>query len=134
MTVPAGTVNGDRVPDVVAYRLYFTHVSQLPADLQAHQVKKINLSEGDSTILAASLARFEDKYLDLTEAFNAEATVANLNGKLPNFAAYHVAVSELVDETTRELFASLTSAGVGKFVNFVKSEKVNMHISESEAQ
>jgi hypothetical protein len=41
---------------------------------------------------------------------------------------------EAQDETTQNLFVSLSSAGVGKFTGYVKSEKINMHISESEAQ
>jgi hypothetical protein len=134
MAVPIGTVNGERVPDVVAYRLYFTHVSQLSGNLQTSRLKKVGLSSEDSAILTNSLAGFKDKYLNLTEAFNAEAAVANLNGKLPNFTAYHAAIAKLVDETTQNLFASLSSAGVGKFTGYVKSEKINMHISESEAQ
>jgi hypothetical protein len=119
---------------VVAYRLYFTHVSQLPENLQTSQLKRVGLSNKDSAILTNSLAGFKDKYLNLTEAFNAEATAANLNGKLPNFTAFHTAIAKLVDETTQNLFVSLSSAGVGKFIGYVKSEKINMHISESEAQ
>ncbi|HEY6386181.1 MAG TPA: hypothetical protein VIX91_10905 [Candidatus Acidoferrum sp.] len=133
-TVPIGTVNGERVPDAVAYRLYFIHVSQLPGNLQTAQLKKVMLSSEDSVILTNSLAGFKDKYLNLVEAFNAEAAVAELNGKLPNFTAHHTAIAKLVDETTQNLFASLSSAGVGKFTGYVKSEKINMRISESEAQ
>jgi len=132
-TIPVGAVSGDRIPDMVAYRLYFTHLSQLPEKLQAEQVRYVGLSAADAAILTKSLDEFGGKYLALTEAYNAEATVANTNGRLPNISAYHSAVAKLVDETTRGLFASLSSPGVGKFVTKVKSEKANMVISESEA-
>lgn len=132
--IAVGTVNGERVPDAVAYRLYFTHVSQLPTQLQTAQVKKVAMSAEDSAILTIALAGFKDKYLSLTEAFNIEATIAESSGKLPNFAAYHTAIRKLVDDTTQNLFASLSSTGVGKFTGYVKSERINMRISESEAQ
>jgi hypothetical protein len=131
--IPAGSVSGDRIPDVVAYRLYFAHLSQLPQNLQADQVKQVRLSAADSATLTKSLGEFGEKYLSLTDAYNAEATVAEHNGKQPNIAAYHTAIAKLVDETVNSLFASLSTTGVGAFVEHVKSEKVNMHISESEA-
>ena len=128
-----GAVTGDRVPDTVAYRLYFTHISQLPENLQADQVKQVGLPDTDSVILAKSFVEFGVKYLALTEAYNAEATVAEANGRLPNVAAYHAAVAKLVDGTVNGLFKTLSTTGVGIFVSHVKSEKSNMHISESEA-
>jgi hypothetical protein len=128
-----GAVTGDRVPDTVAYRLYFTHVSQLPENLQIDQVKQVGLTSPDSAILTKSLVEFGEKYLALATAYNAEATVAEANGRLPNVAAYHTAVAKLVDGTVNKLFATMSTTGVGTFVSRVKSEKSNMHISESEA-
>jgi hypothetical protein len=133
-TIPIGMVSGDRVPDVVAYRLYFTHLSQLPEKPQADQVKQVGLSAADAVILTNSLTEFGKKYLTLTESYNAEATVAESRGKFPDIAAYHAALAKLVDEAASKLFAALSPAGVGKFVGKIKSEKSSMSISESEAR
>jgi hypothetical protein len=131
--MPVGGVIGERIPDSVAYRVYFIHVSQLD-EAQAAQIARVSLSAEDATLLVAALDSFREKYTALSDAYNSEAIIAERNRKLPDFLAFHRAVNRLSAETSTKLLTGLSSYGVERFITFLRSEKQQMTVSESEVQ
>lgn len=131
-----GAVNPELIPDLTAYRLWFTSVSRGPnpsdaeVQRQSFQVNKTRMTADDQKILIGVLTTFKIQYQNLIQSFNEEATAAWSRHESPNFAAFVLQRDLLVQSTRDSLKGKLTPGGSMLLDAHIQSEKRHMHMSD----
>lgn len=116
--------NGDSVPDIHAYLLWFNHVTT-DGNAQARQdlLDAPGLSAADTQALSDILTSFKSQHDSLIASYNQSVSA----GGTGNPEDLFVNVLKLVTQTRLSIKQSLTHEGVTVLHTFIKNEKKNMY-------
>lgn len=135
-----GAVHPERIPDAVAYRLYFITVSETPNPTpearkrQLAYLSGIGLNDNDLGSMTSVLERFKTRYNELVAQYNESAAAAEKEGKTPDYETFVFKRDLLVQTTRDDLHTVLSADGLASVDVFIKNEKKHMKIGIREAQ
>lgn len=129
-----GAKNPELITDSTAYRLFFVvvGVGSNPSDedraRQEMQVTKIGLNDPDTKVLVAMVNDFKLAYDAAMTDYNNNAEALQVNGQLPDSAAFIQQRDLLIEKTLAKLNSALTPIGSAKLNSYIQGEKRNMKI------
>jgi hypothetical protein len=124
------------IPDVVAYRLYFVAVSEMPNPTpdqvrrQRAHLGRIGLSDADRDSTARILETFKVQYQALIDDYNNTPEVKS--GSTALQSAMLARRNTLVQITRDSLKESLSADGMARFDAHVQREKAHMRVAEGD--
>ena len=140
-SAPSAVIDGnehpEQIPDIVAYRLYFTSVGESPNPTEGRKrrqrafIAKIpGLTQDDPDALARTLEDFKVQYDAMVAAYNARVEAAVKGStNLPDGDAFLAERDQLVQETRDRLKQVLSANGMAGLDAHVQAEKRRMRIS-----
>ena len=121
-----GAEHPELIPDLVAYRLYFITVANMPPARQQAQLKQAGLNADDISRATVALTSFKVQWNQLRDTYN--ATVTKL-GPGADSQAFIARRDGLVQATVLALNSSLTPAGSASVGTHVQNEKRRTRVS-----
>jgi hypothetical protein len=131
-----GSKTPQLIPDVVAYRLYFVAVSEMPNPTpdqvrrQRAHLGRIGLSDADRDSTARILETFKVQYQALIDDYNNTPEVKS--GSTALQSAMLARRNTLVQITRDSLKESLSADGMARFDAHVQREKAHMRVAEGD--
>ena len=137
-----GSKDPNQIPDLVAYRLYFITVGELPGSSEVQQkrqrafISKVpGFSEDDPNALIRVLETFKVDFSAMVQDYNVKVDAANRTGSpLPDSQAFLQGRDQLVQQTRDRLKQVLSPNGMAGLDAHVKAEKSRMTITAHTSQ
>lgn len=135
-----GSQNPELIPDAVAYRLFFTAMSEAPnasSDRRARQrafIAPIGMSTLDQQAAISILANFKVQFAAMVAQFNAAEEAAQTLGTPSSGAAFLAQRDAMVQDTRNRLKSVLSADGMSKLDAKVQDEKKKMKIQGGQGQ
>jgi hypothetical protein len=121
-----GSVTPNKIPDTVAYRLFFIALSN-PSPVQQEQINSIGLGSSDANALTTLLTVFHSKYQAISDQFNSDVEQGSAD-----LASFLIQRSKLVRDTRRAVAGQLSPVGAKLVDAFVQVEKGKMKTTETQ--
>ena len=129
-----GAVHPELIPDLLAYRLYFSSISVSGDALQADRIRQqsqlsqTGLRNDDQEIIRSVVADFRSSYEAAITQYNQKASSVSGFNQASEIADLLKNLDDLVQSTRKSLTARLTPQGVAQLHAIVMAEKKNMQM------
>lgn len=129
-----GREHPELIPDALAYRMVFIHLSQFAGDPEKERVwlRAPGLSEDDTEVLLRIMTAFKKEFDAIVKAYNDAVEEASRRKEPPDpsdIETFKSKRKELVAETRKEIAEGLKREGVVQFREYVATQKHTMTVT-----